>query len=38
MSDIFKNYDKVIYLDSDLIINTDIAKLYEEDIYATITK
>lgn len=32
VSDIFKNYDKVIYLDSDLIINTDIAKLYEEDI------
>ena len=27
--DLLKNYDKAIYLDADLIVNTDIAKLYE---------
>jgi len=29
---IFKNYDKLIYLDSDLVINTDIADLLQTDI------
>lgn len=30
--DIFEHYHKVIYLDSDIIVNEDIAKLYDEDI------
>lgn len=30
--EIFKYYDKVIYLDSDLIVNRDIAELYKIDI------
>jgi lipopolysaccharide biosynthesis glycosyltransferase len=30
--DIFTNYEKVIYLDSDVIVNKDIAELYNEDI------
>lgn len=30
---IFKNYNKVIYLDSDIIINYDIAELYKTEIY-----
>lgn len=29
---IFRNYEKVLYLDSDLIVLEDIAKLYAEDI------
>jgi lipopolysaccharide biosynthesis glycosyltransferase/glycosyltransferase involved in cell wall biosynthesis len=29
---IFKKYEKVLYLDSDLIINHDIAELYQTDI------
>lgn len=28
ISEIFKNYDKVIYLDSDTIVNSDIVQLY----------
>lgn len=32
MIDIFKNYDKVIYLDCDVIINDDIAKLFNIDL------
>lgn len=32
MQDIMANYDKVIYLDSDLIVNDDIAKLFFEPI------
>ena len=30
--DIMKNYSKVVYLDCDMIVNTDIAKLYNMDI------
>lgn len=29
---IFSNFNKVIYLDSDLILNTDIANLYNQDL------
>ncbi|GHT55451.1 hypothetical protein AGMMS50233_05420 [Endomicrobiia bacterium] len=29
---IFKNYDKVLYLDSDIIVTRDIAELYAQDI------
>lgn len=32
MQDIMKNYDKVIYLDSDMIVNSDISKLFNIDI------
>ena len=32
IADIFKNYKKIIYLDSDLIIKSDIAELYNQDI------
>ena len=32
ITDIFSNFNKVIYLDCDLIINTDIAELYYIDI------
>lgn len=30
--DIMKNYDKVVYLDCDMVVNTDIADLYNMDI------
>ncbi len=30
--DVLKEYDKVIYLDTDMVINTDIAELYSEDV------
>ena len=30
--DIFRNYDKVLYLDWDLIVNRDIGKLYRTDM------
>ncbi|GHT37499.1 hypothetical protein AGMMS49593_04660 [Endomicrobiia bacterium] len=29
---IFKNYDKILYLDSDIIVTRDIAELYAQDI------
>lgn len=29
---LFKNYDKVLYLDADIVVIDDIAKLYNEDI------
>ena len=32
MQDIMKGYDKVVYLDSDLVVLDDVAKLYETDI------
>ena len=30
--DLFCNYEKVIYLDSDIVINVDIAKLFHDDV------
>jgi lipopolysaccharide biosynthesis glycosyltransferase len=30
--DLFHNYDKVLYLDSDIIVNSDIAELWNTDI------
>ena len=30
--DVFENYDKVIYLDSDIVVNHDIAELFQTDI------
>lgn len=32
MIDIFKNYDKAIYLDCDVVINDDIANLFNNDL------
>lgn len=32
IQDVLKNYNKVIYLDCDLVVNEDIAKLYNEDV------
>lgn len=32
MPDILKNYSKVLYLDSDLVVDEDVAKLYSRDI------
>lgn len=32
MQDILKNYDKVLYLDSDLVVLDDISKLYDADL------
>lgn len=29
---IFKNYNKIIYLDSDIVVNADIAELYNMDV------
>ena len=29
---IFPEYDKVIYLDSDIVVNCDIAELYNKDM------
>ncbi len=30
--ELFKQYDKVLYLDADVIVNDDISKLFDEDI------
>ena len=30
--DYMRNYDKIVYLDTDIVVVTDIAKLYSEDI------
>lgn len=30
--DIFANYDKVIYLDSDIVVNHDVAELYQTEL------
>ena len=30
--DIFKDVEKIVYLDCDLVVNTDIASLYDEDL------
>ncbi|HWP50964.1 MAG TPA: glycosyltransferase family 8 protein [Clostridia bacterium] len=30
--DVFANYDKVVYLDSDIVVNHDIAELFETDL------
>lgn len=32
MPDVFSKYDKVIYLDSDIVVNHDIAELYSTDV------
>ncbi|MGI6124512.1 MAG: glycosyltransferase family 8 protein, partial [Acetivibrionales bacterium] len=32
ITDVLPQYDKVIYIDSDLVINKDIAELYKQDI------
>lgn len=32
MPELLRNYDKVLYLDSDMVVNADIAELYETDI------
>lgn len=29
---VFRNYSKIIYLDSDIVVNTDIAELYNYDV------
>lgn len=33
MPELLPNYDKVLYLDSDLVVNSDLAKLYQTDIH-----
>lgn len=30
--ELLKNYDKAVYLDSDIVVNTDLAKLYNVDL------
>jgi lipopolysaccharide biosynthesis glycosyltransferase len=30
--DVLKNYSKILYLDCDLVVNDDVAKLYETDV------
>ena len=32
LPELLPNYDKILYLDSDMIVNADVAKLYKEDI------
>ena len=32
MPELMENYDKVLYLDSDLIVNADVAELYDTDL------
>lgn len=34
--DVLPQYEKILYLDSDIVVNTDIAKLYDIDIGANI--